>query len=367
MKQIKYSYCIDDDNNLIHVLSLTNSTRHSRKLYCLQCGQEMVANLGTKKSWYFSHKSDCACDGESYLHKLAKRKIKEKFENTSTFPITFSKSVPCKDKDNCPIYSKDSCINKGVKIKSDLKYWNNHIVYDKCQEEIPVGDFRPDLLLTCSTKAEKAPVFIELFKTHQSSEKKLSSEYRIIETERIESESIIDDILERGFIEGENCTTYNFKPQFPLIKKNDVPIDRFVLFKNGAVRVYKAIDYEVYCDQINKKVHSDSMIELNMREQGIDIWGINEDTNTLDSYQKGLVYLVQKGMAIKNCILCKFYRYNDFYNCHICILYKSMGFQSPRPRQTMANRCQQYKINQELLNHSLAELEEEIFELQTES
>lgn len=66
MKQIKYSYCIDDDNNLIHVLSLTNSTRHSRKLYCLQCGQEMVANLGTKKSWYFSHKSDCACDGESY-------------------------------------------------------------------------------------------------------------------------------------------------------------------------------------------------------------------------------------------------------------------------------------------------------------
>ena len=44
-----------------------------------------------------------------------------------------------------------------------------------------------------------------------------------------------------------------------------------------------------------------------------------------------------------------------------------MGFQSPRPRQTMANRCQQYKINQELLKHSLAELEEEIFELQTES
>ena len=70
MKQIKYSYCIDDNNELVHIKSLTNLTRHSRKLYCLQCGREMVANLGTKKTWHFSHKSECACDGESYLHKF---------------------------------------------------------------------------------------------------------------------------------------------------------------------------------------------------------------------------------------------------------------------------------------------------------
>ena len=71
-KQIKYSYCVDEEGVLVHINSLTDATRHARKLLCLQCGQEMVANLGEKKVWYFSHKAETACDGESYLHKLAK-------------------------------------------------------------------------------------------------------------------------------------------------------------------------------------------------------------------------------------------------------------------------------------------------------
>lgn len=365
MKQVKYSYCVDEKDELVYINSLSDSTRHARKLYCLQCGQEMIANLGTKKAWYFSHKSDCACDGESYLHKLGKRRIREKFMSEGKFPLLFSKVVPCSEKEKCPCYFEESCSTHDVKVCSDLKFWNNSIVYDTCQEEVFIDGFRPDLLLTCSSKPDREPVFIEIFKAHQSDEPKIDSNYRIIETKRIDSEKDIDDIVEKGFIEGENCTTYNFHPKLPSIRKQDVPIDRFVLFKNGAAKVYKAIDYEVYCAKINEKVHSNSLVELNMVGQGVDIWADNVIEKSLDSYQTGLVYLVKKGMNIRNCILCKFYKYNDYYGHYICILYRSLGFQSPYTNQSTANKCQRYELNQQLMGHPLEDIEKVVFELPT--
>lgn len=361
MEQVKYSYCVDEKGNLVHVRSLTPATRHAHKLYCLQCGQEMIPNLGEKKAWYFSHKAETACDGESYLHKLAKRRIREKFLNEESFPITFCRDVPCSESKECPCCSeKYICQRQDVEIPGDLKIWKGKLLYDTCREEIPFDGFRPDLLLTCSTKPGREPIFIEVFKTHQSNEKKVNSSYKIIETNEIKTEEDIEDILNRGFVEGDNCTTYNFNPQLPSIRITDNPIDRFVLFKSGAAIVYKAVDYVVTCDKINLYCHRNSEIELNMRGQGIDIWGDNAESGKLDSYQKGLVYLVKKGMTIRNCILCKFYKYNDYYSSPMCILYKKIGLESPFPKQTVANSCQQFELSQELLSHSLAELEKEV-------
>lgn len=363
LKQIRYSYSVNEEGELVHIKSLTDATRHVHRLYCLQCGQEMVAKLGTKKVWHFSHKAEIACDGETYLHKLAKRMIREKFVSANHFPITFSKEVTCLESNRCPCFIEETCQEHDVKISCDLKIWNNSIVYDTCEEETSVGSFRPDLLLTCSIKPNRRPVFIEIFKTHQSESEKLFSNYKIIETKKIESEEDIEDIVLRGFVEGENCTTYNFNPPLPFIRKTDVPIDRFVLFKSGAVKVFKASNYVVYCNNVYKRYHPRSVVELNMRDQGIDLWGDNEQTNVLDSYQTGLVYLVKKGMTIRNCILCKYYKYNDFYSSYICILYKTIGIDS-RPNQSFANKCQRYELNPRLMTHSLSELEKVVFEIE---
>ena len=72
IKQIKYSYCVDENGVLFCVRKLKNETRHSHQWYCLQCGQEMAPRLGETNAWHFAHKADTACDGESYLHKLAR-------------------------------------------------------------------------------------------------------------------------------------------------------------------------------------------------------------------------------------------------------------------------------------------------------
>ena len=180
---------------------------------------------------------------------------------------------------------------------------------------------------------------------------------------KIKSEADIDNIINRGFIEGENCKTYNFNPTLPSIRKRDVPITRFILFGNGAAKVLSATEYIVMCDKLNQRVHPQSIRELNLRGSGIDIWGINDEEGSLDSYQTGLVYLVKKGLNIKNCILCKFYKYNEWQSTHVCIRYKSLGEQYHFPRQTTARNCPKYEENPILMNHPLEELEKELSEV----
>ena len=226
MPQIKYSYCLDEKNRLVHIKSLTDATRHAHRWRCLQCGQEMVAKLGEKNVWHFSHKADTACDGESYLHKLAKRRIRAKFMSEESFPVTFVRNFYCENKGRCPYYREWECLEHNVTERCDLKYWKAKPLYDSCWEEEKYGEFRPDLLLKCSTNPDVKPIFIEIYKTHQSSEAKASSEHKIIETKKIESEADIEDIIKRGFVEGENCTLKNFHPKHPIDKSRiHIPID----------------------------------------------------------------------------------------------------------------------------------------------
>ena len=356
MKQIKYSYCLNENNELVHISSVSMENRHSHTFHCLECGQELIAKIGKIKVPHFAHGAGTACDGESYLHKLAKRRIREKFMSADNFPITFVRDVPCIESGKCPCFEKFYCLEQDVSIPNDLKIRNGNVIYDTCQEEVRLGDFQPDLLLTCSTKPDREPVFIEIYKTHKSEEPKTTSNYRIIETTKIKTETDIDEILEKGFIEGQNCRTFNFSPKLPPIRKKDIPIDRFVLFRSGAVTIHRATEYIVMCDKLNVRVHSNSVRELNMKG-GDDIWGDDK----LDSYQQGLVYLVKKGLSIKNCILCKFYKYNEYYSKYICTLYKVLGTRFPK--QSMANTCPRYELNQELINHPLSELEEGLSEV----
>ena len=360
MKQIKYRYCIDENDNLVCIDDITDATRHEHKWRCLGCGQEMVAKLGQKRIKHFSHKVDMVCDGESYLHKLAKRRIREKFQTAESFPITFVRDTLCNQRQKCFFFSHERCHEKRS-IVDDLRRW-----YNTCQEEVMVREFRPDLLLTCSMIPDRKPIFIEIYKTHQSEATKLSSDHKIIETTQIKSEEDIEDIIKRGFIEEQNCQTFKFNPRPPDYRKKDVFITRFALFKDGRARVYKPAHEGgdgICCNKLDKKVVPNSVCELNMKEFGIELWGNSE---TLDSYESGLIYLVKKkNWQIKNCILCKFRVYNEYYGRHICTHYKFLGQDYKFPQQTMANRCKDYQIDPQKMNYPLSELEKTILEVPT--
>ena len=353
-KQIKYSYCFDENGKLVHINSLSNETRHAKKLYCLQCGQEMVANLGKIRAKHFSHKIDCACDGESYLHKLAKFRIREKFMNEKSFPIIFNRDFPCENRGKCQYYRKWGCQEFHGTERHDLKYWEAKPLYDSCLEEVNYGEFRPDLLLKCSTNPDVPPIFVEIYKTHQSSEAKVNSEHKIIETKKIESEADIDDIIKRGFVEGENCMLWNFHPKRAIDKsKIRISVDRFILYNSG-----KAYVEALFCDKRNKRIRPKSVVELNVRKPEL---GSGEmDGHILDSYEKGLLYLKREGMPIRNCILCKNYVYNDYLSNFICKLYKKIGVEDPCPEQSLAGICEHYELSNKIKNYPLSKLEEDV-------
>ena len=55
---------------------------------------------------------------------------------------------------------------------------------------------------------------------------------------------------------------------------------------------------------------------------------------------------------LKHCSLCKFYKFNDFYGEHICILYKQLILKD-KHAGTNAIMCQKYILDQEFINESM--------------
>ncbi len=369
-----YGYCLDEEDNLVCIDSITDEDRHTHKYRCLQCGQEMIPKLGKIKIHHFAHKVIANCNGESYLHKLAKRRIREKFLSSDNFSITFLRQAPCIEREHCiyavpkvkeieNVYYDHSC-SIGVPIPMDLKIWEGRTLYDRCEEEVTIDNFRADLLLSNSKITKVPPIFIEIKVTHESTDEKLNSRYRIIETHRISSEKDIEDIVRNGFEEGKNCSTYNFNPPIPKSSRpvEGYPITRFVLRKNGYAKIYRDIDVVVTCDKINQKYEKDSIMELNYKYGGVNLWRMSNNVKELDSYQTCLLYLHKKGYNIRNCILCKYRRYNDYYNQYICILYKKLN--SPAfPKQIQAMQCSNYELYPEWENLPIEELQKSLSEV----
>lgn len=355
MREIKYRYCLDKDTNeLIYIGDLTKDTRYDHKYKCLECGQEMEANMGPVRRRYFSHVSGHACNGESYLHKLAKRRIRMKFEKTDSFPIVFVRDIPCTESDSCFFMDKFHCSFHNERIEHDLKIWKEKPLYDFCEEEKMYGDFKPDLLLTSKARPALTPIFIEVFKTHKSTEKKINSDYKIIETLKIKSEADIDDIIERGFVENDNCKFFGFTPSSLKRRKADIDITRVIIFPDGLSTFLS--HGEVKCGMMNKKYDPKSLLEFNVKSFPHLHEGSSSQILLLPS-QVGLAWAVKKGMSIRNCMLCNWYRYNDSLGKYMCIKYKKLGQEFKFPKQNYAMKCNEYVYSFELNRCTLADLQ----------
>jgi len=360
MKEIKYKYCLDKETEeLICIDDLNKEDRYTHTYICLECGNEMETNMGTKNRWYFSHKSGTACNGESYLHKLAKKRIKLKFDTSETFPVVFKRDVPCSEINKCIFKDDFYCKYRDKDISIDLKQWGGKALYDVCEEEVWTDGFKPDLRLTSSFNPNIPPIFIEIFKTHESSDKKISSGYKIIETFRLKSEEDIDDIINRGFVEKENCTTTCFEPEKTGEKKNDIEIIRVIINRNYKARF---ILHGFNCGMINLRADPQSVLELNVLTLS-HVKAIYPNMN-LNPSQIGLAFAEKKGMPIRNCMLCDSYRFNEYYNKSICVKYKFLALDSPFPQQEFAEKCGKYRHSQYIESLTLADLQKVASEVQ---
>ena len=96
---------------------------------------------------------------------MAKKLIKEKFENSEKFEISYPITYICQET-NCQ-FKSTPCEDRSQVCKYDLKQY-----YDTCTEETEINGFIADLLLTNSKSPNAAPILIEICVTHACEDEK---------------------------------------------------------------------------------------------------------------------------------------------------------------------------------------------------
>ena len=358
MANIKYHYALNEKGRVTDIKSVYRETRHDHTYTCPGCGAEMVPRLGEVRLWHFAHAAGTiSCGKETYLHKLGKMLLKQKFDDSSEFKVGFYRKTFCNRATQCPFYRQEEC-HREILTVFDLKRF-----YDTCEMERPVGDFIADLLLTNSTGRYREPVLIEIQNKHKVDAPKRNSGYRIIEV-RIREEEDITYLVNNPIIESlesrhdhfKDTDTIGFGKFYGFKREAGEPqqldcrnIYRFYLFRSGSAFVTN-MDEPRPCSSVGIKDNPKAILELDI------------DSDYLGSpsiYDYGYAKAMELGFTVKSCVLCKYRKdgFESFYgnSPNFCCLHKKYG--TPEyPDNKEAVDCQYYRINHDALNEIKAKL-----------
>lgn len=330
MSSIKYHYACNELNELVAIEDVDESYRDAHTFHCISCGAEMIAKLGKVNAHHFAHKIEQeSCGTETYLHKLAKLILKQKFYSSAPFEISYSRHLVCAKANECQFYVDSEC-RSAIPETFDLKRF-----YDTCAEEKEVDGFIADLLLTDSTGKYQQPVLLEIVVTHKSTKEKRGSGLRIVEIGIKDEADIV--ALAYGPITESVAEFIGFvKESKQQIILENRSIQRFFLYRNGAAYVSNMDDF-ISCKNAHDKFQKHSVLELN-----IDGSYLAE----ISPYEYGYVKAMDLGFAIKNCLFCKYHRngYEVGFGMDpiFCCLYKKYGTpENPKPNEAML--CSYYK------------------------
>ena len=324
-----YSYA----NNSSHELINVSSAQRDENYFCPICGEPMTPHMGKIRRWHFVHKNIGECSYESYLHMLAKIKLREAFLSSNSLLLSYKAPAVCSS--DCPFIGYAKCKNE-KRVTFNLKDY-----YDTCELEVPFKQFRADLLLSSSNKPKLPPILIEIKVTHACSNEKINDGVRIIEIP-ISSEEDIDRIISNGALNAvryspymkyqhqnlvdHEIIIYNFNKE-KNIKAEDFLQDFiecgvknahvFCLNKQGYFRTF-----ECYCYEINQNIASnihyfasDKLVPFKEIFQGFS----------------------QRGVKVRNCFVCKFSKRDNWDN-RICVLYKKYNLER-KPNPYNAIKC----------------------------
>lgn len=77
-KQDYYSYAFDSESRLIQI----DDAKKGKEYRCPNCKEIMIVRKGKKRKKHYAHKNTENCSYETYLHKIAKRRICECFNKS---------------------------------------------------------------------------------------------------------------------------------------------------------------------------------------------------------------------------------------------------------------------------------------------
>lgn len=336
-KQDYYSYALDSESHLIKI----DDAEKGNEYRCPNCKEIMIVREGKERKKHYAHKNTENCSYETYLHKIAKRRICECFNESAHFMIQYQSKVRCNV--DCPLGAKQPCEWNDIN-DFDLKQY-----YDECEEEKQVDDFRADLLISNSKIKNREPILIEIWVTHRSTEEKLNSGLRIIEI-HIEYEEDIDQIVDTSSIiqnevqrkawgevkQNDKIQFYNFKTISKIPDEEHQSYNHvFWIDARGYFHFSDAtIDHVLFPDESLKCLKPKPPKIAN------SIFRI-ESRNPID-IDFALYKLAESGLSIRYCKMCKYYKWNEYNFKSMCILYRSKG--TPKyPNQSVAKNCLNFR------------------------
>lgn len=152
-KTVKLGWALGNDGQAKYIKNVERGLKCDCK--CPDCGTALVANQGSKKSWYFSHSSNTNCKGESALHLAAKQALQNAAKsNLSIVTPSISGIVSQKD-------IMGYTHNKEWQIKS------KNFVLSEVTPEKSFKDLIVDVL--CKNDRQETLV-VEIYVTHKKSD-----------------------------------------------------------------------------------------------------------------------------------------------------------------------------------------------------
>lgn len=327
MADVKYKYAYDENNVPVSIDSLTKETSKQHTYHCIGCGNTLLPRaIGSKsKRAHFYHKEQVECSGETYVHKLAKKLIKQKFDKSEQFLVSYYVNKSCSEI-NCRLRNTN-CRKENAPNEIDLKRF-----YDTCQEEAQVNGFVADLLLSSSKHPDLDPVLIEIKVTHGCEEEKVNSGLKIIEISVKEEADLLTLINDSNIAESNQRVRINvisFERNIAEILESD--ISRYTL--NLAGKAEDEITL-ISCKDAEHRLSQDSFCELNIC--------IKPKSNRSDVFLPYIRSWVCSNKHIKHCFFCS--RYNctlgEFQKCYI----SKDGEDLSVSESNAAENCQRYSL-----------------------
>lgn len=276
LNRFRYALC---NGQIMCIDDVTKDIRKSSTFTCIGCGHEMSAALGDVREHYYRHKNSESCSHETYLHNLAKKRIKELFDSQDSFLIHYKAINSCDLYGVCKLHR---CQNSfGQKI--DLKEF-----FDTCELEKVCGNFRPDVLLTHSEYPNRR-LFIEIHVNNPCSPEKIGSGIKIIEIDVFNEDTIIYPFHEQL----QNVHFYNFKFNRKIVPSTVLERYSLLVHEDGT-KEFKIDSIDCF-----KKDEHIEDAEFDMI--------IRKPNNNINLNMLGLAQTMIRGTNVYNCAFCRKY------------------------------------------------------------
>ncbi len=331
-------FALDFSNNIINIKDVSNL--NNQKYFCPYCKEEMITKCGKIRQWHFAHKTK-KCSYDKYLHSIAEKMIMDWFNTKEHILLYLNNTERCDKYDKCFFWNKTNCTS-GRKDKFDLKKY-----YSRCYQEYKYKSFIADLYCDNNNISLEAPIFIEIFVTHECSQEKKNSGIRIIELVIQSEEDILNIVSNNKLYESEKVRMYNFKRKELLTTKFSSPLQKYILHKS----------LKSYVDR-----NSFTCRNYNQRRIGIYEISLSYDDclpyflNSGGFYKTGIVKAYLDGVLKKDCHLCK-WQAEELFGGTFCKLYKRCG--NPKYcKDNDAAKCSMFRENKQIINYAIEDFKE---------